>query len=87
MAVKAYAMIQGFEPQSNGELKFSLIVSTANGSNIALATTDAVNPELSGALINGAIKAYVQNYAENEWDVEFTPIVDSVLLVNGVNVV
>lgn len=78
-------MVVGFIPNgSTGEIAFDVIALTSDGSHIGTVRTPDIDPLMTGALINTAIKAAVREHAETAWEVEFG-LLDVVLLLAGVN--
>lgn len=86
MAVKALAFISGPAPETDDTYKLN--VKIWSGVNYAEVPNDVFfEPTTSSAAVNASIKGFVEDYIQDQWSVEFNPLLDSVKLINPVSLI
>lgn len=86
MAVKATAgFTGGINFEDDG--RFSPEVTIASGVERGIISIGPYDPNSGALAINTAIKADIKTHCQNQWGVSFTPVIDTVQLIGGVNLV
>lgn len=84
MAVKALVYISGVAPETDDTYKLNLKI--WSGVNFAEVPNDVFfEPTTLSATVNSSVKGFAEGYIQEEWDVEFNAMFDSVKLINPVS--
>ncbi len=84
MAIKTVCAIVGYSFEGFEIAPKIQITGPEEGQGIGSVVLDPMDLTSTPAQINAAVLAAAQSYAETEWSVSFTPLIDSVRLVNPV---